>query len=228
MWTDDESMFQEVRAKLHTSVVGDLLDQMGFFHQFLPPELQPLHADMVVLGRAMPVLEQDLADPSVSEKSARDGRPFGLMLDALDDLKPGEIYFCTGGSPTYATWGELMTTRAMQLGCAGAVLDGYSRDTRGVLSLGFATFSRGRYAQDQRPRGQVRDFRIPVKSGGVEVQPGDVIFGDLDGVLVVPRRVEKDVFRWALEKAATERIVQKEFQTSGISARNAFEKFGVL
>lgn len=224
MWADEGAMLQDVRRKLHTAVVGDLLDAMGFFHQFLYPEIQPLQEDMIVLGRAMPVLEEDLNDP----EKAKSGRPFGLMLDALDDLKRGEVYFCTGCSLTYATWGELMSTRALQLGAAGAVLDGYSRDTRGIKKLGFPTFSRGRYAQDQRPRGQVADFRTRVRCGEVEVKPGDIIFGDLDGVIVVPREVEREVFRLALEKVEKEQLVQKSFADEGSSAREAFAKHGVM
>jgi regulator of RNase E activity RraA len=84
------------------------------------------------------------------------------MLEALDDLKPNEVYICTGGSPRYALWGELMSIRAMHCGAAGAVLDGYSRDTRGILKLGFPTFSHGSYAQDQNPRGKVVDYRVPI------------------------------------------------------------------
>lgn len=226
-WCDEESMFREISSRLHTAAVGDLLDSMGFYHQFLPPEIQPLQNDMIILGRALPVLELDLADPELAAEAAWSGRPFGLMLEALDDLKPGEVYFCTGSSAAYATWGELMSTRAMQLGAAGAVLDGYSRDTRGILKLGFPTFSRGRYAQDQRPRGQVIDFRVPVVCCGVTVNPHDVIFGDLDGV-VVPQTIEEDVFALALEKMEKEQTVQNALQKQGISAQAAFSKYGVL
>ena len=227
-WRDEQSIFCEIRRRLHTAAVGDLLDAMGFYHQFLPPEIQPLQTDMIVLGRALPVLEQDIPDPKLAAEAARSGKPFGLMLKALDDLKPGEVYFCTGSSPTYATWGELMSTRAMQLGAAGAVLDGYSRDTRGILKLEFPTFSRGRYAQDQRPRGHVIDFRIPVVCCGVTINPGDVIFGDLDGVVIVPQTVEDDIFALALEKVEKEQSVQKSLQEEGISAQAAFSKYGVL
>ena len=87
---------------------------------------------------------------------------FGLMFRALDDLRPGEIYVCTGASPRYALWGGLMSARAMTLGAVGAVLDGYHRDTREILDLGFPVFSSGAYAQDQRLRGQVLDFRCPI------------------------------------------------------------------
>ena len=114
----------------------------------------------------MTVLETDCYEPvSSAEVDPVLAKPFGLMLEALDDLQPGEVYVCTGASPRYALWGELMSTRAIRLGAAGTVVDGYSRDTNGILQLGFPTFSYGPYSQDQGPRGKVIDFRIAFKWG---------------------------------------------------------------
>ena len=151
----------------------------------------------------------------------------GLMLEALDDLKPNEVYTCTGGSAHYALWGELMSTRAIHCGAAGAVLDGYSRDTRGILELGFPTFSHGSFALDQGPRGKVVDYRVPIEMSGTRVEPGDIVFGDLDGVCIVPRAAEQDVFRGAFEKARGEKTVRKALE-QGMPAREAFSKFGIL
>ena len=150
LWQSDEELFAIARRELFTAVVGDVMDKIGLLRQFLSPKIQPLREDMVVIGRAMTVLEADLPAEQVSPKMPP-AKPFGLMLEALDDLKANEVYICTGASPQYALWGELMSTRALKLGAAGAVLDGYSRDTRGILSLNFPCFSWGRYAQDQGP-----------------------------------------------------------------------------
>jgi regulator of RNase E activity RraA len=138
------------------------------------------------------------------------------------------VYLCTGGSPTYATWGELMSTRARQLGAAGAVLNGYSRDTAGILKLGFPTFSIGRFAQDQRPRGQVVGYRTKIRIGKTEVEPGDLVFGDLDGVLVVPRKIEEEVLRTAIDKVQREELVRLAFERDNMSAADAVTKFGVM
>src|SRR5687767_11587649 len=127
-WTDDAEMFAEMRRELFTAVVGDVLDTLGCLRQFLPPQIRPLRPDMVVLGRAMPVLETDTPDPDDGQP-ALGGKPFGLMFEALDDLKPHEVYVATGSTAPYALWGELMSTRARHLGAAGAVVNGYSRDT---------------------------------------------------------------------------------------------------
>ncbi len=149
------------------------------------------------------------------------------MFEALDDLKLNEVYVCSGASPRYALWGEMMSTRARKLCAAGAVVDGYSRDTLGILKLNFPTFSRGRYAQDQGPRGQVVDFRVPLQFGEVLIQSGDIIFGDRDGVCVVPQEAEADVFTHALEKASREKTLQKALE-SGMSTVEAFKMFGIM
>ena len=219
MWTDDRELFTLARRELFTAVVGDVMDKLRLRRQFLPPEIQPLDDAMVLIGRALPVLEADVFDDGA--------KPFGLMFEALDDLRENEVYICTGAAPRYALWGELMSTRAIRCGAAGAVLDGYSRDTRGVLALGFPTFSRGRYAQDQGVRGKVIDFRVPIEMAGTRVEPGDIVFGDLDGVCVVPRAAERDVFVAALEKARQEKTVRQALE-EGMTARAAFDHYGIL
>jgi len=149
------------------------------------------------------------------------------MLEALDDLKKNEVYICSGASPTYALWGELMATRAKLLGAAGAVVDGYSRDTPGILALDFPCFSYGSYAQDQEPRGKVVDYRIPIRCGQVLVEPGDIIFGDQDGVCVIPKSVEQEVLEKAFEKVRTERTVKMKLE-EGMSACEAFARYAVM
>lgn len=227
-WQDEAGLFAVIRRELFTAVVGDVLDTLGYLHQFLPAGIGPLHPDMMLVGRAMPVLEADFyPSPAGTGSGPLTAKPFGLMFEALDDLKSGEVYLATGASPRYALWGELMSTRATRLGAAGAVLDGYSRDTRGILRLNFPTFSRGRYAQDQGPRGQVVDFRVPVEIEGVRVVPGDLIIGDVDGVLVVPRQVEADAIHKAHEKVNKENLVRQAIE-QGLSTVEAFARFGVM
>ena len=220
-WTSDDELFALARRQLYSAVIGDVLDRMGRQHQFLPPAIAPLHDAMVLAGRAMPVLQADLEGP---EDPAN---PFGLMLRALDDLAPGDVYVCTGGTRVYASWGELMSTCAANRGAAGVVVDGWSRDTRGVLEAGLPCFARGRYAQDQRSRGTVVDFRCAVRIGDVDIRPGDIIFGDLDGVVVVPRELEQEAFAAALQKAHGERHVFDAIK-GGMGAQDAWRRYGVF
>jgi regulator of RNase E activity RraA len=149
------------------------------------------------------------------------------MFQALDDLRPDEVYVATGCAPQFALWGGLMTTRAQHLKAAGAVLDGYSRDTPELLALGLPVFSLGGYAQDQGARGKVLDYRIAVEIQGVRVAPGDIVFGDIDGVLVIPRHAEEEAIRKALEKAATENKVRDAI-LQGMGTVEAFKTFGVM
>ena len=228
LWKSDEELFKIVRTELYTAVVGDIMDKLGFITQFLPPQIQPLGPEMTLVGRAMPVLEADVFEENpVGGKNSFLVKPFGLMLEALDDLRTGEVYICAGASPSYALWGELMAARAIKCGAVGAVVDGYSRDTRGILALNFPTFSYGRYAQDQAPRGKVLDFRVPIRIGGVPVRTGDIIFGDIDGVCVVPREIEEEVFAKAVEKARGERTVLTAIQ-GGMPACEAFRQYGIM
>ena len=223
-WSTDEELFEMVRRSLFSAVVGDVMDQAGLMSQFLPAEIRPISPGTRLVGRAMPVHTVDLpADPAETGPDP----PFGRMLEALDDLQPNEVYLCGGGSPRYALWGELMSTRARILGAAGAVVDGYYRDTDGILALGFPTFGHGAYAQDQGSRGKVVDYRSPIRIGQVSASPGDVVVGDRDGVCVVPRRHEEDVFVRALEKVQGENVVRREIE-NGMSTREAFAKYGIM
>jgi regulator of RNase E activity RraA len=204
------------------------MDAMGLLNQFLPPALRPLRDDMVVVGRAMPVLEADIVgDAPAQQADAPAVGRFGLMLHALDDLRQHEVYICSGASPRYALWGELMSTRAVKLGAAGAVVDGYARDTHGILRLGFPTFAHGCYAQDQGPRGRVVDFRVPIEIGGVRVAPGDIVFGDVDGVLVVPAAAEEEAFTRAIEKVRGEQLVRRAIE-EGMTTVEAFATYGIM
>ncbi len=228
LWHTDEELFTLARQELFVAVVGDVMDKVGFLHQFLPPQIRPIDPDMVAIGRAMPVLEADCFEAiSTGPDIQVMAQSFGLMLEALDNLKPHEIYVCTGASPRYALWGELMSTRAMKLGAVGVVADGYVRDTKGILDLGFPTFAYGSYAQDQGPRGKVIDYRVPIEIEDVRIKPGDIIFGDIDGVCVIPQEAEEEIFMGAIEKARGEKAVQKAIE-DGMSTVEAFKTFGIM
>lgn len=223
-WENEDELFGIIRTKLYTAVIGDILDKLGYVNQFLPPTIRPLEENMLIAGRAMTVLESDIHQ---GMDSGLLNKPFGLMLEALDDLKKNEVYICTGASPIYALWGELMATRARILGCSGAVVDGYSRDTTGILAMGFPCFSHGGYAQDQEPRGKVVDYRVPIQFGQVQVRPGDIVFGDRDGVCIIPKRIEQEVLNKAFEKVNAERTVKIKLE-EGMSACDAFAKYAVM
>lgn len=206
-------------TELNTAVVGDILDARGRTHQFLPQPIQGLRDSMLVCGRAMPVLVQDV------EGSPE--KPFGLLTEALDDLRPGEVYLLTGGSLRCAGWGEILTVTAKARGANGAVIDGFHRDTSQVLREDWPVFSRGAYAQDAGARASVVDFRCSVAIGKVHVSPGDIVFGDIDGVLIIPQDIAQDVIEEARRKLAAESVT-KDAIRSGMSSTEAYATFGVL
>lgn len=224
---DDTALFDAVRRELFVAVVGDVLDRLGYQKQFLSPALKPIDSAMVVLGRAMPVLEADFFAERSFGQAAVSAQPFGLMFAALDDLKPGEVYICAGASHRYALWGGLMSTRARMCGAAGAVLHGFHRDTNEILRLRFPVASFGSYAQDQGPRGKVVDWRVPIELDGVRIEPGDVVYGDRDGVLIVPKAVVEPAFAGAFDKVRGENAVLKALQ-DGMTTVAAFEQFGIM
>lgn len=215
----DEALFQIINEKLYTPVVGDILDQLGYYHQFLPQQIQPMQTHMKLAGRAMPALMIDVYGPQQ--------QPFGKLTEALDELEAGEVYLCSGGDMRCAYWGEILTATARMRGAVGAVANGFHRDSPKVLEQDWPVFTRGRFAQDSSVRTKVVDYRCPIEVGNVWVEPGDLIFGDQDGVLVIPKAVEKEVIERALEKASAENLVRKEIE-NGMSSTEAFRKYGVL
>lgn len=219
IWKSETEMFQIMREKLYTPVVGDILDGMGYYHQFLPADIRPIKQGYKLAGKAMTVLMIDVFGPPK--------KPFGLLTEALDQLQENEIYIATGGLKRCAYWGELLTATARVRGAAGAVLNGWHRDTPQVLEQEWPVFSCGCYAQDSSVRTQVVDFRCPIEIGQVTIQDGDLVFGDIDGVLIIPRAIADEVLEKALEKASGEKKVRKAIE-EGMSATKAFEVFGIL
>ena len=234
LWKDDAEMFALMKEKLYTPVVGDILDQMGYKHQFLPAPVRPLAAQvpvepyrpagetqdnrLKVAGYACTVLENDVFGAPK--------KPFGYMTEALDQLRPNEIYVATGAHNS-ALWGELLTASAKARGAVGAVVDGYTRDTPMVLEQNFPVFCSGTWAQDSSLRTYVFDYRCDIEIGQVTVHDGDIVFGDVDGVLIIPRDIAEEVIERALQKAATEKTMRKAIE-NGMLVTDAFAEFGVL
>ena len=215
----DSDLFQLLRDRLFTAVVGDILDREGYRHQFLPQPIKPINPAHRVVGRAFPV--------RIADVNGVQGRPFGRLTEALDAIRPGEVYLATGGSMNCAAWGEILTATARTRGGLGAVIDGYHRDTARVLEQNWPVFSRGSFSQDAGVRSSVVDFRCAVEVGGVRIEPGDLVFGDIDGVVVIPRAIEQRVLQLALDKVAGEKTVRREIE-SGSSSTDVFDRYGIL
>lgn len=218
-WSDDNQLFEIFTSELYTSVVGDILDEMECYHQFLPQALHPLRPTDKLIGRSMPVLMIDVYGPQK--------KPFGKLTEALDQLQTNEIYVASGGEMRCAYWGEILTATAKKRGAKGAIINGYYRDSQKVMEQNWPVFSRGRFGQDSLVRTQVADYRCDIQVGDVWIESGDLIFGDFDGVVVIPKKYEAEVVLKALEKARGEKLVRKEIE-NGMSSTEAFSKYGIL
>ena len=217
---DDLEMFQFMKTKLYSAVLSDSLDQFGLHDQAMRADIRPIYPDAVVVGRALTVLSIDIYE--------RTEEPYKLEIEAVDSLKPGNILVAsTGRSVRTCFWGELLSTAAQFREAYGAVIDGYVRDTRQIINMRFPVFCTGMKPIDSNGRGIVADYNCAVNCGDVIVKPNDIIFGDTDGVVVIPSQVEKDFIQWALKKVDGENKVRDELR-QGKYLRDVYEKYGIL
>jgi 4-hydroxy-4-methyl-2-oxoglutarate aldolase len=212
----------ELAQKLFCSVISDCLDQVGVREQALPPRIRPLDEALVMVGRARTALYMDVYAVTPGEN------PYALEIALIDSLKPGEIpVFACGGSGRVAPWGELLSTAAKVRGAAGALMDGGVRDIKAIRAMSFPVFHGGIAPLDSKGRGVVKAIDVPIECAGVAVHPGDLVFGDADGVVVVPQAVEADVLALAFQKIAGERNTLRDLQ-AGESLAAVFAKYGIL
>ena len=220
-WKSDEELFAWMRKELSTPPVSDVMEQLGFRYPMLPAEIRPLRSDMVLIGRAMPV--QDEPPVEYGEPSRFDSKPFGLLFESIEALRPNEVYIASGGPTHVARLGDMLVMRAQNLGAAGVVLNAHVRDGNAILSLNFPAFAHGCHAYGLQRRHNVVDFRCSITIGKVRVRPGDLIFGDGDGVCVIPHEAEGEILNRAFAKTQLEKNVRREIE-SGRSVVDAFNK----
>lgn len=213
---------KQMRQELYCAVVCDALDQIGLHHQSPRVSLprQTGKPTGLLVGRCKTTLWADMFHT--------DPKPYDLELKAVDACQPDEVLIAAaGGSMRSGIWGELLTTAAKNRGCIGAIIDGAVRDVDKIAETDFEVFAKGRCLYDSLNRQRVVDLDVPVEIDGVVFSPGDLVFADSDGIVVVPRQVEQEVLRLALEKVHGENKVRDAIR-AGISAVGAFEKFGIL
>lgn len=217
---------QEMRAflceKLYVASVCDILDEMGYREQAMHQRLRPLDEQACVFaGRARTI-------QWMSTEYLVTPNPYGKEIDVMDSLNHGEVVVhSTDYAGANAPWGELMSTIAKRRGVVGCICDSQIRDCARIRKMGFPVFYTGIRPVDSKGRGYVVDYDVPVRSGGVVVHPGDMIFADLDGVVVIPKGVEQEVIRRATEKANAEDLSRDEL-LAGKSLREVYDKYGAL
>jgi 4-hydroxy-4-methyl-2-oxoglutarate aldolase len=219
---DEKGFLAELRERLYTAVLSDVLDEAGFRDQAMTARIRPLDDGLVMAGFARTGLFREVFHV------ARGENPYELEIAIIDDLKPGDVVvFGCGGSERIAPWGELLTTAARARGAVGAVTDGFVRDVRGIRDVKFPVFHGGIAPLDSKGRGKVADIDVPIACAGVHVEPGDLVFGDVDGVVVVPRKIEEQVLARAFEKVSGENATRDEL-LRGAKLKDVFDRYGVL
>jgi len=218
----DPDFLDELTRRLYTAVLSDVLDDVGIRAQALPPRIRPLDENLVLAGFARTGLFRDVYHV------AEDENPYALEIAILDDLNAGDVMiFGCGASGRIAPWGELLTTAARARGARGAVTDVLVRDVRGIRSVHFPVYHGGIAPLDSKGRGKVVDIDIPIECAGVRVEPGDLVFGDVDGAVIVPRRAEEDVLARAFDKVARENTTRDEL-LRGAKLKDVYDRYGVL
>jgi 4-hydroxy-4-methyl-2-oxoglutarate aldolase len=212
----------EIRETLFTAVLSDCLDQAGVMKQALPSRIRPLDESLVMVGRARTAAFMEVY--SVPEGS----NPYELEIALIDSLKPDEIpVFACSNPERVAPWGELLSTASRVRGATGALMDGCVRDIKAIKAMGYPVFHGGIAPLDSKGRGKIMALDVPIECAGVPVAPGDLIFGDADGVVVIPQAVEAEVLRLAFEKVTGERNTLRDLQR-GDSLADVFARYGIL
>jgi regulator of RNase E activity RraA len=212
--------FDQMQRELYTGVICDTLDELGFRQQAMESFVRPVHPDMRLVGRARTVLSVDLYH-------VRDDA-YDKEIAFVDALLPGEVAVgCTNRSTRTGLWGELLSTAAKVRGARGAVMDGYVRDVRRIVEMGFPVFAGGMRPVDSRGRGIVIDYDVPVECAGVAVRSGDIVFADFDGVAIIPQEVAEETVAKALDKIRRENDTRAELEQGGF-LRDVYAKYGVL
>lgn len=217
---DQTITIQMMRDKLFSAVVCDALDGLGFGQQSPRIALVPQTVDGVLVGRCKTTLWADMAH--------EDPHPYALELQAVDGCQTDDILIAAAsGSMRSGIWGELLSTAAKNSGCVGAIVDGAVRDVRQMAEMQFPVYSKGRCIYDSLNRQRVIDINVPVVIDSVVFNPGDLVFADADGVVVVPQEIESEAIANAWQKVHAESVTRDAIK-AGMKAVDAYEKFGVL
>lgn len=218
----DAATLATARERLHAAVLSDVMDTLGYRHQVLPPAIRPLDDHLVLCGQARTGLYREVYHVPP------DHNPYALEIALIDDLQAGEVaVLACGDSGRIAPWGELLTTASLARGAVGCVTDGLVRDVKAIREQGFPVFHGGIGPLDSKGRGEIAALDVPVECGGVKVNPGDLVFGDADGVVIVPQHLVAQAIALALTKLEREDQVRAALQ-AGRTLAEVFAEHEIL
>jgi regulator of RNase E activity RraA len=216
----ERDMFDLMAQQLAVPVIADALDVLGFREQVMRATIRPLYPEALVVGRAMPVLYAEVFE--VPEK------PYQMEIEVVDSLKADDVLVAYAPATAQAAlWGGLLSTAARARGARGVVIEGMTRDVKQITRMAFPVFASGVSPLDAKGRVRVFAYRCAIECGGVLVEPGDIIFGDADGVAVIPQDVVAETIDEALRKLEAEHLTEEALKT-GTLLRDVYAKHGVL
>lgn len=205
---------------LYSAVITDILDDFDLWNQVMDKSIRPIYPGARVIGRAVTFIAHEVTE--VPEK------PFAKLIELIDSLEPGNVVVGTVNErQASAMWGDLCATAASVRGAKGLIVEGALRDVDRIHSIPFPVFSTGITPADSKGRSDITDLNIPVKCGGVNVFPGDLIIADSDGITVIPQDKAEEVIGHAEEKCSGENTVRSELE-AGRKLKDVFEEFKVL
>jgi len=212
--------YEIIAEKFYSGAISDILDDMGYRNQALDPSIRPIDSRLKVVGKAMTMMAIDVFE--IPEEC------YVLELKAMDQIKEGEvIVVSTNFSKRTCFWGELLTTASIVKGARGAVMDSYTRDAKKILEVGFPLFTTGFSPIDSAGRSEVINYNCHIEIGGVSINPGDLVFGDIDGVVIVPSCIAVEVLNKAYNKIIGENKV-REALLGGMNVSDAYNKYHIL
>lgn len=218
--SQNDELIEIIRTRLYTAVVSDVLDRHGYLAQAMDARIRPIERGMRVVGRAHTVLSADVYQ--------RPEKPYEREIAAIDAVTPGScVVASTNQSTRTCYWGELLSTATRARGGTGCIIDGYTRDSMAIIEMEFPVFSTGFKPVDSSNRSTVIDFGCPIECGGVKVRAGDVVFGDFDGIVVIPIEILAEVVQEAAEKVESENAT-RDMLLEGHLLREVYDKYGVL
>ena len=208
---------------LSAAVLSDVMDALGLERRAMKPFVRPIDDGLVLSGRA----RTGLYMPAYSVRPGEN--PYEVEIALVDDLKPKEVVVlaCNGPTERIAPWGELLSTASMARGAAGCVTDGLVRDVKQIRAMGFSVFHGGIGPLDTKGRARMVERDVRVECAGVSIDSGDIVFGDVDGVVVIPRKHEREVILRAIEKVTGENHTRDALRQGELLAV-VFKRFGIL
>ncbi len=217
----ENDLFEYLEKSAYASAFSDIMDEMGHRKQVVSPDagIKPLNDQYAAMGRAVTLLNS----PDTNEKD-----PYDLVIQCIDAMSAGTILVTTGSEHLVTgIMGELTATALHVKGCRGAVVNGYTRDAKKIIRMNYPTFAWGSSPIDTTGRARVVGANIPITIGGVTITPGDIVYADMDGIIVIPKNIENEVIQKVIERISTENTVRKEL-AEGQKMAEVWSKHGVL